>query len=60
MTKKYCKRGVTDLWLRYQNDEVLHSKTNNFWLRIFDNKSIEFLLDVSTGSFLLLKEMQSI
>jgi DNA mismatch repair protein MutS len=42
------------------NDEVLHSKTNNFLASVFfDNKSIEFLLDVSTGSFLL-KEMQSI
>jgi DNA mismatch repair ATPase MutS len=35
------------------NDEVLHSKTNNFLASVFfDNKSIEFLLDVSTGEFL--------
>jgi DNA mismatch repair protein MutS len=33
------------------NDEVLHSKTNNFW-PFFANKSMEFLLDVSTGEFL--------
>jgi DNA mismatch repair protein MutS len=44
------------------NDEVLHSKTNNFLASVFfDNKSIEFLfLDVSTGEFLALKEMQNI
>jgi DNA mismatch repair protein MutS len=35
-------------------------KTNNFWLRIFDNKSIEFLLDVSTGEFLASQGMQNI
>jgi DNA mismatch repair protein MutS len=34
------KRGVTELvtW-GSMNDEVLHSKTNNFW-PFFDNKSI--------------------
>jgi DNA mismatch repair protein MutS len=48
-----CDSGVS------MNDEVLHSKTNNFLASVFfDNKSRNFFLDVSTGSFLLLKEMQ--
>jgi DNA mismatch repair protein MutS len=47
-----CDSGVS------MNDEVLHSKTNNFLASVFfDNKSRNFFLDVST-EFLALKEMQ--
>ena len=56
MTKTIVKRGVTELVTPgvSMNDEVLHSKTNNFLAAIyFANKSIGVsFLDVSTGEFL--------
>ncbi|MFT4983570.1 MAG: DNA mismatch repair protein MutS [Flavobacterium sp.] len=56
MTKNIVKRGVTELVTPgvSMNDEVLHSKTNNFLASVFfDNKSIGIsFLDVSTGEFL--------
>lgn len=56
MTKTIVKRGVTELVTPgvSMNDEVLHSKTNNFLASIyFANKSIGIsFLDVSTGEFL--------
>lgn len=56
MTKTIVKRGVTELVTPgvSMNDEVLHSKTNNFLAAIyFANKSIGIsFLDVSTGEFL--------
>jgi DNA mismatch repair protein MutS len=56
MTKSIVKRGVTELVTPgvSMNDEVLHSKTNNFLASIyFANKSIGIsFLDVSTGEFL--------
>ncbi len=56
MTKTIVKRGVTELVTPgvSMNDEVLHSKTNNFLASIFFGKKsigISFL-DVSTGEFL--------
>ncbi len=56
MTKTIVKRGVTELVTPgvSMNDEVLHSKTNNFLASIyFGKKSIGIsFLDVSTGEFL--------
>lgn len=56
MTKTIVKRGVTELVTPgvSMNDEVLHSKTNNFLAAIyFANKLIGIsFLDVSTGEFL--------
>ena len=56
MTKTIVKRGVTELVTPgvSMNDEVLHSKTNNFLAAIyFANKTIGIsFLDVSTGEFL--------
>ncbi|PRZ25084.1 DNA mismatch repair protein MutS [Flavobacterium granuli] len=56
MTKTIVKRGVTELVTPgvSMNDEVLHSKTNNFLASVyFGNKSIGIsFLDVSTGEFL--------
>jgi DNA mismatch repair protein MutS len=56
MTKTIVKRGVTELVTPgvSMNDEVLHSKTNNFLASVFfANKSIGIsFLDVSTGEFL--------
>ena len=56
MTKTIVKRGVTELVTPgvSMNDEVLHSKTNNFLASVyFTNKSIGVsFLDVSTGEFL--------
>ena len=56
MTKNIVKRGVTELVTPgvSMNDEVLHSKTNNFLAAVFfANKSIGIsFLDVSTGEFL--------
>ena len=56
MTKTIVKRGVTELVTPgvSMNDEVLHSKTNNFLAAIyFAHKSIGIsFLDVSTGEFL--------
>lgn len=56
MTKTIVKRGVTELVTPgvSMNDEVLHSKTNNFLASVyFSNKSIGIsFLDVSTGEFL--------
>lgn len=56
MTKTIVKRGVTELVTPgvALNDEVLHSKTNNFLASIsFGKKSIGIsFLDVSTGEFL--------
>ncbi len=56
MTKSIVKRGVTELVTPgvSMNDEVLHSKTNNFLASVyFTNKSIGVsFLDVSTGEFL--------
>ena len=56
MTKTIVKRGVTELVTPgvSMNDEVLHSKSNNFLAAIFfANKSIGIsFLDVSTGEFL--------
>ncbi len=56
MTKTIVKRGVTELVTPgvSMNDEVLHSKTNNFLTSIYFGKKaigISFL-DVSTGEFL--------
>lgn len=56
MTKTIVKRGVTELVTPGVsiNDEVLHSKTNNFLASIYFGKKaigISFL-DVSTGEFL--------
>ena len=56
MTKTIVKRGVTELVTPgvLMNDEVLHSKTNNFLASIYFGKKaigISFL-DVSTGEFL--------
>ena len=56
MTKTIVKRGVTELVTPgvSMNDEVLHSKSNNFLASIFFGKKqlgIAFL-DVSTGEFL--------
>ena len=56
MTKTIVKRGVTELVTPgvSMNDEVLHSKTNNFLAAVyFDKKTIGIsFLDVSTGEFL--------
>ncbi|RVT78751.1 DNA mismatch repair protein MutS [Flavobacterium sufflavum] len=56
MTKTIVKRGVTELVTPgvSMNDEVLHSKTNNFLASVyFSNKAIGIsFLDVSTGEFL--------
>jgi DNA mismatch repair protein MutS len=56
MTKTIVKRGVTELVTPgvSLNDEVLHSKTNNFLASVcFSNKNIGVaFLDVSTGEFL--------
>ena len=56
MTKTIVKRGVTELVTPgvSMNDEVLHSKTNNFLASVyFSNKNIGIsFLDVSTGEFL--------
>ncbi|PXY39509.1 DNA mismatch repair protein MutS [Flavobacterium cheongpyeongense] len=56
MTKTIVKRGVTELVTPgvSLNDEVLHSKTNNFLASVyFANKNIGVsFLDVSTGEFL--------
>ena len=56
MTKTIVKRGVTELVTPgvSMNDEVLHSKTNNFLAAVyFANKMIGVsFLDVSTGEFL--------
>ncbi|MEZ0182761.1 DNA mismatch repair protein MutS [Flavobacterium oncorhynchi] len=57
MTKTIVKRGVTELVTPgvSLNDEVLHSKTNNFLASVyFANKNIGIsFLDVSTGEFLI-------
>ena len=56
MTKTIVKRGVTELVTPgvSMNDEVLQSKTNNFFFFFyFTNKNIGIsFLDVSTGEFL--------
>jgi DNA mismatch repair protein MutS len=57
MTKTIVKRGVTELVTPgvALNDEVLHSKTNNFLAAVHFNKKhigISFL-DVSTGEYLV-------
>lgn len=56
MTKTIVKRGVTELVTPgvSLNDEVLHSKSNNFLASVyFANKNIGIsFLDVSTGEFL--------
>jgi DNA mismatch repair protein MutS len=56
MTKTIVKRGVTELVTPgvSMNDEILHSKTNNFLASIhFGKKAIGIsFLDVSTGEFL--------
>ncbi|WP_172426680.1 DNA mismatch repair protein MutS [Flavobacterium sp. ACN6] len=56
MTKTIVKRGVTELVTPgvSLNDEVLHSKSNNFLASVyFANKNIGVaFLDVSTGEFL--------
>ena len=54
-TKKIVKRGVTELVTPgvALNDEVLHSKTNNFLASVYFGKHIGVsFLDVSTGEFL--------
>jgi DNA mismatch repair protein MutS len=56
MTKTIVKRGVTELVTPgvAMNDEVLHSKTNNFLASVYFGKKqlgVAFL-DVSTGEFL--------
>ncbi len=56
MTKTIVKRGVTELVTPgvSMNDEVLHSKTNNFLASVhFGKKNLGVsFLDVSTGEFL--------
>ena len=57
MTKTIVKRGVTELITPgvSMNDEVLHSKSNNFLASVYFGKKqlgISFL-DVSTGEFLV-------
>ncbi|MEL4456729.1 DNA mismatch repair protein MutS [Lutimonas vermicola] len=56
LTKKIVKRGVTELVTPgvSLNDEVLHSKTNNFLAALhFGKKQIGIsFLDVSTGEFI--------
>jgi len=57
MTKTIVKRGVTELVTPgvSMNDEVLHSKSNNFLASIYFGKKqlgVAFL-DVSTGEFLM-------
>ncbi|KGO87978.1 DNA mismatch repair protein MutS [Flavobacterium rivuli WB 3.3-2 = DSM 21788] len=56
MTKTIVKRGVTELVTPgvSMNDEVLHSKSNNFLASVyFGRKSLGIsFLDVSTGEFL--------
>lgn len=56
LTKKIVKRGVTELITPgvSLNDEVLHSKTNNFLAAVhFGKKQIGIsFLDVSTGEFI--------
>lgn len=56
MTKTIVKRGVTELVTPgvSMNDEVLHSKTNNFLASVyFGRKTLGIsFLDVSTGEFL--------
>jgi DNA mismatch repair protein MutS len=57
MTKTIVKRGVTELVTPgvAMNDEVLHSKSNNFLASIYFGKKqlgISFL-DISTGEFLV-------
>ena len=56
MTKTIVKRGVTELVTPgvSMNDEVLHSKSNNFLASIYFGKKIIGIsfLDVSTGEFL--------
>ncbi len=56
MTKTIVKRGVTELVTPgvSMNDEVLHSKSNNFLASIYFGKKIigVSFLDVSTGEFL--------
>jgi DNA mismatch repair protein MutS len=57
MTKTIVKRGVTELVTPgvSMNDEVLHSKSNNFLASIYFGKKqigVSFL-DVSTGEFLI-------
>ena len=56
MTKTIVKRGVTELITPgvSMNDEVLHSKTNNFLASIYFGRKILGIsfLDVSTGEFL--------
>lgn len=54
-TKKIVKRGVTELVTPgvALNDEVLHSKSNNFLASVYFGKYIGVsFLDVSTGEFL--------
>lgn len=54
-TKKIVKRGVTELVTPgvALNDEVLHSKSNNFLASVYFGKHIGVsFLDVSTGEFL--------
>lgn len=57
MTKTIVKRGVTELVTPgvAMNDEVLHSKSNNFLASIFFGKKLLGIsfLDVSTGEFLV-------
>ena len=56
MTKTIVKRGVTELVTPgvSMNDEVLHSKSNNFLASVYFGKKILGIsfLDVSTGEFL--------
>ena len=56
LTKKIVKRGVTELVTPgvALNDDILHSKTNNFLAAVhFDKKFVGVsFLDISTGEFL--------
>lgn len=56
MTKTIVKRGVTELVTPgvSMNDEVLHSKSNNFLASVYFGKKIigVAFLDISTGEFL--------
>ena len=56
MTKKIVKRGVTELVTPGVafNDDILHSKSNNFLAALYEHKNLFGIsfVDISTGEFL--------
>lgn len=56
MTKKIVKRGVTELVTPGVafNDDILHSKSNNFLAALYEHKDLFGIsfVDISTGEFL--------